>query len=44
MNQDVLDLARLQFALTAGGHFLFVALTLGLATVVAVLQTKATFD
>ncbi|HEY9371371.1 cytochrome ubiquinol oxidase subunit I [Streptomyces sp.] len=41
MNQDVLDLARLQFALTAGGHFLFVALTLGLATVVAVLQTKA---
>ncbi|MFI8404819.1 cytochrome ubiquinol oxidase subunit I [Streptomyces sp. NPDC085463] len=43
MNQDVLDLARLQFALTAGGHFLFVALTLGLATVVAVLQTRATF-
>ncbi|MER7621793.1 cytochrome ubiquinol oxidase subunit I [Streptomyces sp. NPDC126503] len=43
MHQDVLDLARLQFALTAGGHFLFVALTLGLATVVAVLQTKATF-
>ncbi|WP_406062791.1 cytochrome ubiquinol oxidase subunit I [Streptomyces sp. NBC_01077] len=44
MNQDVLDLARLQFALTAGGHFLFVALTLGLATVVAVLQTRATFS
>ncbi|MFF5971608.1 cytochrome ubiquinol oxidase subunit I [Streptomyces sp. NPDC012769] len=42
MNPDVLDLARLQFALTAGGHFLFVALTLGLATVVAVLQTRAT--
>ncbi|MFG2333523.1 cytochrome ubiquinol oxidase subunit I [Streptomyces sp. NPDC048604] len=42
MNDDVLDLARLQFALTAGGHFLFVALTLGLATVVAVLQTRAT--
>ncbi|MEU2181287.1 cytochrome ubiquinol oxidase subunit I [Streptomyces thermolilacinus] len=44
MNPDaseVLDLARLQFALTAGGHFLFVALTLGLATVVACLQTKA---
>ncbi|UUS33275.1 MULTISPECIES: cytochrome ubiquinol oxidase subunit I [Streptomyces] len=39
---EVLDLARLQFALTAGGHFLFVALTLGLATVVACLQTKAT--
>ncbi|MFF7180914.1 cytochrome ubiquinol oxidase subunit I [Streptomyces sp. NPDC008121] len=42
MNPDVLDLARLQFALTAGGHFLFVALTLGLATLVAVLQTVAT--
>ncbi|MFI8293906.1 cytochrome ubiquinol oxidase subunit I [Streptomyces sp. NPDC085614] len=42
MNPEVLDLARLQFALTAGGHFLFVALTLGLATVVAVLQTVAT--
>ncbi|TDD66458.1 cytochrome ubiquinol oxidase subunit I [Jiangella aurantiaca] len=39
---DVLELARLQFALTAGAHFLFVALTLGLATVVAVLQTRAT--
>ncbi|WOI62116.1 cytochrome ubiquinol oxidase subunit I [Streptomyces fradiae] len=39
---EVLDLARLQFALTAGGHFLFVALTLGLVTVVACLQTKAT--
>jgi cytochrome d ubiquinol oxidase subunit I len=42
VNPDVLDLARLQFALTAGGHFLFVALTLGLATVVAVVQTVAT--
>ncbi|MFB9902579.1 cytochrome ubiquinol oxidase subunit I [Allokutzneria oryzae] len=39
---ETLDLARLQFALTAGAHFLFVALTLGLATVVAVLQTRAT--
>ncbi|SFQ42336.1 cytochrome d ubiquinol oxidase subunit I [Amycolatopsis arida] len=39
-----LDLARLQFALTAGAHFLFVALTLGLATVVACLQTRATFS
>ncbi|MFI6942643.1 cytochrome ubiquinol oxidase subunit I [Streptomyces sp. NPDC050418] len=42
MNPETLDLARLQFALTAGGHFLFVALTLGLATVVACLQTAAT--
>ncbi|MGW6457376.1 cytochrome ubiquinol oxidase subunit I [Streptomyces sp. NPDC055078] len=39
---ETLDLARLQFALTAGGHFLFVALTLGLATVVACVQTVAT--
>ncbi len=41
-NPETLDLARLQFALTAGGHFLFVALTLGLAIVVACLQTAAT--
>ncbi|TYB58871.1 cytochrome ubiquinol oxidase subunit I [Nonomuraea sp. PA05] len=40
---DIVDLARLQFALTAGAHFLFVALTLGLATLVAVVQTRATF-
>ncbi|MEV5408230.1 cytochrome ubiquinol oxidase subunit I [Thermopolyspora sp. NPDC052614] len=39
---DTVDLARLQFALTAGAHFLFVALTLGLATLVAVIQTRAT--
>jgi cytochrome d ubiquinol oxidase subunit I len=39
---DTLDLARLQFALTAGAHFLFVALTLGLATLVALIQTRAT--
>ncbi|WP_312866391.1 cytochrome ubiquinol oxidase subunit I [Streptomyces boluensis] len=43
-NPETLDLARLQFALTAGGHFLFVALTLGLATVVACLQTRATLS
>ncbi len=35
-------LARVQFALTAGTHFLFVALTLGLATLVALTQTRAT--
>ncbi|WP_225993185.1 cytochrome ubiquinol oxidase subunit I [Actinomadura rudentiformis] len=35
-------LSRVQFALTAGSHFLFVALTLGLATLVAVMQTRAT--
>ncbi|GAA2285318.1 cytochrome ubiquinol oxidase subunit I [Nonomuraea roseoviolacea subsp. roseoviolacea] len=39
---ETVDLARLQFALTAGAHFLFVALTLGLATLVAVVQTWAT--
>ncbi|GAA0946864.1 cytochrome ubiquinol oxidase subunit I [Nonomuraea longicatena] len=39
-----LELARLQFALTAGAHFLFVALTLGLATLVAVIQTRATLS
>ncbi|MFB9471525.1 cytochrome ubiquinol oxidase subunit I [Nonomuraea salmonea] len=41
---DTLDLARLQFALTAGAHFLFVALTLGLATLLAVVQTTATIS
>jgi cytochrome d ubiquinol oxidase subunit I len=42
MSDDPLMLARLQFALTAGSHFLFVALTLGLATLVALIQTRAT--
>ncbi|MFI6504779.1 cytochrome ubiquinol oxidase subunit I [Nonomuraea typhae] len=41
---ETVDLARLQFALTAGAHFLFVILTLGLATLVAVIQTRATFS
>lgn len=44
MDASTLDLARLQFALTAGAHFLFVALTLGLATFVAAIQTRATFS
>ena len=39
---NVVDLARLQFAVTATMHFLFVALTLGLVTVVAFMQTRAT--
>jgi len=34
-----LDLARLQFALTSIYHFLFVPLTLGLAPLVAIMQT-----
>ncbi len=37
---SVLDVSRLQFALTAIFHFLFVVLTLGLAPVVAFLQTR----
>ncbi|GLZ11939.1 cytochrome ubiquinol oxidase subunit I [Actinomadura sp. NBRC 104425] len=41
---DPLLLARVQFALTAGSHFLFVALTLGLATLVALTQTIATLS
>jgi cytochrome d ubiquinol oxidase subunit I len=44
VNPETLDLARLQFALTAGGHFLFVALTIGLATLVACIQTGATLS
>ncbi|WP_166353969.1 cytochrome ubiquinol oxidase subunit I [Phytoactinopolyspora limicola] len=42
MTPETVELARLQFALTAGIHFLFVALTLGLATTVACLQLRAT--
>ncbi|WP_449061593.1 cytochrome ubiquinol oxidase subunit I [Planomonospora algeriensis] len=40
---DVLDLARTQFAATGSLHFLFVVLTLGLAPLVAVMQTLWTF-
>lgn len=42
MPPETLSLARWQFALTAGGHFLFVALTLGLATLLVIMQTAAT--
>lgn len=34
------DLARIQFALTANVHFLFVVVTLGLAPLVAVMETR----
>ena len=34
-----LDLARLQFAMTSIYHFLFVPVTIGLAFLIAVLQT-----
>ncbi|MFI9011323.1 cytochrome ubiquinol oxidase subunit I [Actinosynnema sp. NPDC053489] len=38
---DALGLARLQFATTTSFHFLFVLLTLGLVTAVAIMQTRA---
>jgi cytochrome bd ubiquinol oxidase subunit I len=37
---DVVMLSRLQFAVTAGFHFIFVPLTLGLAILVAYMETK----
>ncbi|MFI9560622.1 cytochrome ubiquinol oxidase subunit I [Nonomuraea endophytica] len=37
---EALDLARTQFALTGSLHFLFVVLTLGLAPLVAILNTR----
>ncbi|MGW4401986.1 cytochrome ubiquinol oxidase subunit I [Amycolatopsis nivea] len=39
---DPLPIARLQFATTTSLHFLFVLLTLGLVTIVAIMQTRAT--
>ena len=39
MELDVVDLSRLQFALTALYHFLFVPLTLGLSVIVAIMET-----
>jgi cytochrome d ubiquinol oxidase subunit I len=36
---DALDLARLQFGVTTAYHFLFVPLTIGLAPLVAIMQT-----
>ena len=35
-----LDLARMQFAMTSIYHFLFVPLTIGLAFLTAILQTR----
>jgi cytochrome bd ubiquinol oxidase subunit I len=37
---DVVMLSRLQFAVTAGFHFIFVPLTLGLSILVAYMETK----
>ncbi len=36
---DVVDLSRLQFALTALYHFLFVPLTLGLSVLLAIMES-----
>lgn len=39
MELDIVELSRLQFALTAMFHFLFVPLTLGLSVIVAIMET-----
>ena len=39
MELDVVELSRLQFAMTAMYHFLFVPLTLGLSILVAIMET-----
>ncbi|MGV8939689.1 MAG: cytochrome ubiquinol oxidase subunit I [Allorhizobium sp.] len=39
MELDIVDLSRLQFAITALYHFLFVPLTLGLSVLVAIMET-----
>jgi len=39
IDPDVVDLSRLQFALTAMYHFLFVPLTLGLSILLAIMET-----
>ena len=39
MELDIVDLSRLQFALTALYHFLFVPLTLGLSILLAIMET-----
>lgn len=39
MNETVVDLSRLQFAITAYYHFLFVPLTLGLSVLLGIMET-----
>ncbi|MBB4953651.1 cytochrome d ubiquinol oxidase subunit I [Agrobacterium vitis] len=39
MELDIIELSRLQFAMTALYHFLFVPLTLGLSVIVAIMET-----
>ncbi|OTL33816.1 hypothetical protein B9X91_08780, partial [Acinetobacter baumannii] len=39
ISESVVDLSRFQFAMTAMYHFLFVPLTLGLAFILAIMET-----
>lgn len=39
MDLDIVALSRLQFAVTALYHFLFVPLTLGLSIILAIMET-----
>jgi len=39
MDLDIVDLSRIQFAMTALYHFLFVPLTIGLAIILAIMET-----
>ncbi|MDO4725070.1 MAG: cytochrome ubiquinol oxidase subunit I, partial [Comamonadaceae bacterium] len=39
MDLDIVGLSRLQFALTAMYHFIFVPLTLGLSILLAIMET-----
>lgn len=39
MDLDIVELSRLQFAMTAMYHFLFVPLTLGLSAIIAIMET-----
>ncbi|MFC5061286.1 cytochrome ubiquinol oxidase subunit I [Actinomycetospora atypica] len=41
---DVVDLSRFQFATTSIFHFFFVSLTVGLAFLIAVMETFAYVD
>ena len=44
IDMNVVDLSRLQFALTALYHFLFVPLTLGLSMLLAIMETRLRDD
>ncbi|MEE3160100.1 MAG: cytochrome ubiquinol oxidase subunit I, partial [Pseudomonadota bacterium] len=39
ISESVVDLSRLQFAITAFYHFLFVPLTLGLSFILAIMES-----